>query len=393
MRCRSQFILAIAISICFPVAAFAQLYQTPAEQVLLMDADTGTILFSKNADKKAPPASIAKLMTVNIVFAELKAARLKLDDKFFVSENAWRTGGAVSGVSSMFAKLGSDIPLEDLLKGIIVQSANDACIVIAEGLAGSEAAFANLMNNRARKLEMTSSNFVNSTGLPATGQAITMTDMVKLGRNLIDAFPEYFSLFSVPEFEWNKVNHRNDNPLLRMDIGVDGFDTGYSEEAGYSILVTAQRNGQRLIAALGGMGSKRQRIEESRKILDWGFRAFERLKLFGKDEEIVRLPVYGGTTPEVGAVTNGETDIFLPLANRESMKGRVVYEGPLMPPISRGDKLGKLQIWIGNDMSQEVDLYASESVEKGPIHRQAIDAAKELLFGWIRFSEEQGSKH
>ena len=387
MRYFMRFALAVALSVFLPLSALAQLYQTPAKQVLLVDADTGTVLFSKDADAKIPPASLAKLMTIDVIFAELAAGRLNLDDKFYVSENAWRTGGAVSGTSTMFANLGSDVPLDALLKGIIVQSANDGCIVVAEGLAGSEPEFAKLMNNRAKKIGMTGSNFVNSTGLPADGQTVTLSDMVKLSRNLINDYPQYYEYFAIPAFEWNKVNQRNRNPLLKMDIGVDGLKTGYTEASGYAIVTTAKRNGQRLIAALSGMESKRQRIEESRKLLDWGFRAFERLSLFGANEEITRLSVYGGEVPDISVVTKGPTDIYLPLANRDNLKGRVTYNGPLVPPINQGEKIATLQIWIGDEKSQEVDLYAGESVEKGPIHRQAIDAAKELLFGWIRFND------
>jgi D-alanyl-D-alanine carboxypeptidase (penicillin-binding protein 5/6) len=363
--------------------ANAQLYQTKAKQALLLDADTGTILFAKEADAKIPPASLAKIMTMEVVFNQLKNGNLSLDDNFFVSENAWRKGGTSSGGSTMFAKLNSEIPLGDLIRGVIIQSANDGSIVIAEGLGGSEAAFSNLMNERARAIGLSNSNFVNSTGLPAEGQFVSIRDLAKLSRHVISEYPVFYKFYSEPEFEWNKINQRNRNPLLRMKIGADGMKTGYTEASGYAIVGSAVRDGQRLIAVLSGMESKKQRAEEARKILDWGFRAFEKINLFAEGEVLGQASVYGGQKSGVDVVGKGPVEIYLPIGNRDKLRARIVYKGPIMPPVEEGAQVATLKVWIGDELSQEIDLYAGETVEKGGLQRQAVDALKELLFGWL----------
>ena len=361
----------------------AQTYSTQAKQALLLDSDTGTILFAKNIEVKIPPASLAKLMTMEVVFSALKAGGLKLTDTFFVSENAWRKGGTNSGGSTMFAKLNSDIALEDLIRGVIVQSGNDACIIIAEGMAGSEEAFAGLMNEHARKLGLSDTVFRNSTGLPDPQQHVSIRDLAKLARHVISEYPEYYRYYGETEFTWNKIKQRNRNPLLAMNIGADGMKTGYTEASGYAIVGSAIRDGQRLITVMSGMKSKRQRSEESRKILDWGFRAFEKINLFEDGEVIGLASVYGGETSGVGVVSNGPLSIYLPIGNRDRLKARISYEGPLMPPVEKGQKIATLKVWVGDTLSQETPLYANETVEKGGLQRQATDAIKELLFGWM----------
>jgi len=376
-------ILSVITMLVFSSIAFAQVYQTKAKQAILLDADTGTILFAKEADTRIPPASLAKIMTMEVVFNQLKIGKLRLDENFFVSENAWRKGGATSGGSTMFAKLNSEIPLQDLIKGVIIQSANDGSIVIAEGLAGSESAFANLMNERARAIGLNNSNFTNSTGLPDDAQYVSLRDLSKLARHVISQYPEYYRYYSEPSFEWNNINQRNRNPLLPMNIGADGMKTGFTEASGYAIVGSAVRDGRRLITVLSGMESKKQRAEEARKILDWGFRAFEKVRLFEADEVLGEANVYGGRKPGVEVVGNGPVEIYLPIGNRDRLRARIVYTGPLMPPVEEGAKIATLKVWIGDELSQEIDLYAGESVEKGGLQRQAVDALKELLFGWL----------
>lgn len=376
--------IACAISVFLNIGlANAQLYQTKAKQALLLDAETGTVLFSKEADAQIPPASLAKIMTVEVIFNQLKTGRLNLDDKFFVSENAWRKGGASSGGSTMFAKLNSEISLESLLKGIMIQSANDGSIIVAEGLSGTEDIFATIMNERARSIGLINSNFVNATGLPQEGQYVSIRDLAKLASYVIKEYPDLYKFYQEPAFEWNKINQRNRNPLLKMDIGADGMKTGFTEASGYAIVGSAIRNDQRLIAVLSGMESKKQRAEEARKILDWGFRAFEKFSLFDENEVLGQANVYGGKSANVDLVGKGDVKIYLPIANRDKLKARIVYNGPLMPPVEKGDKVAKLQISLGGDLSQEIDLYAAETIEKGGIQRQSIDALKELLFGWL----------
>ncbi|MEC9342738.1 MAG: D-alanyl-D-alanine carboxypeptidase family protein, partial [Pseudomonadota bacterium] len=227
------------------MAQQGQIYATSAEEALLIDADTGTVLFAKNENKPFPPASLAKLMTMEVVFHALKRGQLKLTDKFHISENAWRRGGATSGGSTMFAELDSEVPLEDLIRGVVVQSANDACIAIAESMAGSEIAFAGLMNQRARELGLTDSHFTNSTGLPDPLQHVTTLDLARLATHMIREYPQYFAYYSETEFTWNGIRQSNRNPLLKMGIGADGMKTGYTEESGYAIVGTVRRNNQR----------------------------------------------------------------------------------------------------------------------------------------------------
>ena len=360
--------------------ANAQLYSTKAKQALLIDADTNTILFAKNHETKIPPASLAKLMTMEVVFSGLKNGSLTLEDKFFVSENAWRKGGSNSGGSTMFAKLNSEITLENLIRGVIVQSGNDACIVIAEGLAGSESAFAGLMNEHAKKLGLTNSNFRNSTGLPDPDQYVSLRDLGVLARHMINTYPEYYKYYSEPAFTWNKIKQRNRNPLLRMDIGADGMKTGYTEASGYAIVGSTRREGKRLIAVLSGMTSKRQRAEEARKIMDWGYRAFEKVDLYAAGEIIGEADVYGGER-DVPVVGKGAVSIYMPIGNRDKMTARISYKGPLIPPIEKGAKVAVLKVWIGGTLSQETPLYAAQSVESGTLTQRATDAVKELLLG------------
>ena len=241
--------------------AQAQLFETRAGQAFMIDAETGTVLFSKDADKPIPPASLAKLMTMEVVFHALKTGRLTMDDTFLVSENAWRKGGAASGGSTMFAALKSSIRLEDLIQGVIVQSANDGCIIIAEGMAGSEENFATLMTERARQIGLTKSVFKNATGLPADGQVVTVRELAMLALHLWREYPEYYRFYSEPRFTWNKITQRNRNPLLAMDIGADGMKTGYTEESGYGIVGSVARDGRRVFATLSGMSNERERAE------------------------------------------------------------------------------------------------------------------------------------
>ncbi len=378
---------AILVTAVFMLSALqqaqAQIYSTPAEAALLMDAETGTVLFSKNPDTRIPPASLAKIMTMEVVFDQLKRGKLKLDDRFFVSENAWRNGGASSGGSTMFAKLNSEIRLEDLIRGVVIQSANDGSIIIAEGLAGSEQAFANLMNQRARQIGLDASNFTNSTGLPDPEQYVTIRDLAKLARYIIREYPNYYRYYREKDFEWNNIRQRNRNPLLASNIGADGMKTGYTEESGYGIVGTAKREGRRLVAVLSGMTSKSQRAEEARKILDWGFRAFEKITLFEEGEILGQASVYGGEKPGVYVVGEGPVSIYLPIGYRDKMKARIVYTGPLMPPVAKGSQIASLKVWIDDELSQETKLYAAEDVNKGGLQRQAVDALKELLFGWL----------
>jgi serine-type D-Ala-D-Ala carboxypeptidase (penicillin-binding protein 5/6) len=378
---------ALAALVVVPMSsgpARAQLFETRATQAFMIDAETGTILFSKDPDTLIPPASLAKLMTMEVVFHAIKAGRLSLDDTFQVSENAWRKGGAASGGSTMFAKLKSVIRLEDLIKGVVVQSANDGCIIIAEGMAGSEENFAGLMTERAREIGLKQSVFKNSNGLPAEGQAVTVRELVQLATHIWREYPEFYKYYSLPDFTWNKITQRNRNPLLTMNIGADGMKTGFTEESGYGILGSVSRDGKRLFAAMSGMASERERAEEARKLLEWGIRAFQKSELFAENEVVGEAQVYGGAKSGVSLKAKGPVAIFVPITNKDRLVARIVYEGPLVAPVAEGAPVGTLRVWIGDTLSQETPLFAAESVGVGSLHQRAWDAVGELLVGWLR---------
>ena len=363
--------------------ARAQLFETRAGEAVLMDGETGTILFAKNPDKLVPPASLAKLMTLEVVFHAIKTGHLHLDDTFQVSENAWRNGGAMSGGSTMFAKIHSTISLENLIQGIIVQSANDACITIAEGMAGSESNFARLMTQRARQIGLDKSVFDNSTGLPDPKSKVTMRELVDLARHLHDAYPDLYHYFSEDSFTWNKIRQRNRNPLIAMDIGVDGLKTGFTDESGYAIVASMAEGGRRLYVAMSGMKSERERAEESRKLLDWGMRSFERRALFAEGAVVGDASVYGGATASLPLKAKGPIDIFVPVANPEKLSARIVYHWPVVAPVAAGTPVGQLKVYLGDTLSQETPLFAADDVERGPLYKRAMDALEELMLSWL----------
>ena len=377
-------LLCLAILLAAVPAARAQLFETRAKEAIMIDAETGTILFSKNADRLVPPASLAKLMTMEVVFHAIKSGRLTLDDTFVVSENAWRNGGAKSGGSTMFAELGSSIRLEDLIKGVIVQSANDGCIVIAEGMAGSEANFARQMTERAREIGLPNSVFKNPDGLPAEGQLVTVRELVTLARHIWRDYPDFYTYFGLPEFTWNGIRQRNRNPLLSMNIGADGMKTGFTDKSGYAIVGSVEREGRRLFVAMSGMASENERSEEARKMLDWGIRAFQKVALFKDGETVGEAKVFGGARSTVPLVAKGPVNILVPITSRDKMAARIVYTGPVPAPVEQGAPVGALKVSIGDMLSQETPLFAAEAVERGSLTQRAVGAVEELLVGWLR---------
>jgi D-alanyl-D-alanine carboxypeptidase (penicillin-binding protein 5/6) len=370
------------LATCFAGPAVAQVFETRAEHAILVDVETDTVLFQREADARMPPASMAKLMTIAVVFDALKTGKLSLDDEFQVSENAWRTGGASSGGSTMFAKLGSSIKVDDLIHGIIIQSANDGCIVMAEGMAGTEATFAEMMNAEARKLGLTGSHFRNATGLPDPDQYVTARDLARLAKHIIVDFAEYYPIYSQTEFIWNNIRQRNRNPLLEMNIGADGLKTGFTEESGYGLVGSAVRDAQRLILVINGTKSEKERAEEARKLMDWGFRAFERVNFFADGEVIGEANVFGGDRSGVGLVSKGSIDVLLPRGNRDQVRGRVVYQGPVPAPIEAGREIGKLELTVNDQLLREAKVYAATDVGVGSTRQRAVDGLQELLLGW-----------
>lgn len=391
-----SFILPFAVTaaiapVCFFDQASANTFNTKAKQAILMDSKSGAILFQKDADTLIPPASMSKLMTLAVIFADLKAGKINLDDEFTVSEHAWRTGGAPSGTSAMFAPLNKKVSLEDLLKGIIVQSGNDACIVIAEGMSGSEAAFAKRMNEEARKLGLKKSIFGNPTGLPHPDQRMTAREIAKLSRYLIRTFPEYYKWFADRKFPYQPKGRRRPyaffsrNPLLSAGIGVDGLKTGYTKESGYGIAASAVQDGRRLIAVVSGLTSKRERRAEGRRILTWGFQNFTKHKLFDEGAVIGSARVLGGETFYVPLKGEGEVYVVLPRFDKEKPKlyAEVVYKGPLKPPIKQGDEVAYLRVTSSTNAVNEIPLYAADDVAEGGVMRRGLDTLAVLALRWV----------
>ena len=360
----------------------AQGFESRAAHAFLMDAESQTVLYAKEADTRMPPASMAKLMTSAVVFDAVKSGKLGLDDEFVVSERAWREGGANSGGSTMFAKVGSSIKVSDLIRGIIVQSGNDACMTLAEGMAGTEATFADMMNAEARKIGLTGSHFTNATGLPDPDQYVTAHDLARLADYIIRQFPDFYEIYSETEFTWNKIRQHNRNPLLDMNIGADGLKTGFTEDSGYGLVASALRDGQRLILVINGTKSEKERAEESRKLLDWGFRAFERVTLFPSGATIAEAKVFGGASGTVAVVGKGPVDLLLPRGARDQIEAKVVYRGPVPAPVTAGQPVGTLRVTIGSDISREAPVFAKDDVAVGTIRQRAVDGLKELLLGW-----------
>ncbi len=361
----------------------AQVFDTTAPFAILMDASSGTVLFEKNADELMAPASMAKLGLVDYVFTAITEGRLSLTDEFVISENAWRRGGAASGGSTMFAVLDSRVALSDLLRGVIVQSGNDASIAIAEGIAGSEIAFSDLLNDHVRELGLTRSTWRNSTGLPDPDQRVTARDLAILARHIVRNFPDLYKIFAEPDFTWNNILQRNRNPLLNAGIGADGLKTGYTEESGYGLTASAVSNDQRLIVAVNGLKTPRERAGEARKLLEWGFRSFRQITLFEEGEIVAEASVFGGDKGRIALRADGPLHVLVARTNRDPLKARAVYQGPIEAPIDAGKRVGVLKVWQGDRLIQETPLFTAETIGEGKLHQRAIDALQELLLGWL----------
>ena len=364
-------------------------FQTSAPFAILIEADSGAVLFEKNADQLMYPSSMAKLMTAEYVFHEIAEGRLSLSDEVTISENAWRRGGAPSGGSTMYAAVHSRVKVEDLIKGMVIQSGNDACIALAEAIAGSEPAFATLLTKRARELGLTKSTFANSTGLPDPDGQVTARELAKLAAHIIHTYPQFYPLYREREFTWNKIRQSNRNPLLAMGIGADGLKTGYTKEAGYGLVGSAVQNDLRLIVVVNGLKTAKERADEARKLLEWGFRAFESRLLFAEGETIGEAKLYSGEKGYVPLVAKGPVRLLLPRGSSEKIVARIVYTGPVMAPVEQGAQIATLKVWRGDHLTLEVPLQAAESVAKGTITQRAFDAATELVIGLFRAAAQR----
>lgn len=350
-------ILFAIVLLCAGSQAFA--IETTAKHAYLVDADTGAVLFEKDAEVQMPPSSMSKLMTSYIVFERLKEGRLKLDDTLPVSEKAWRMQG-----SKMFVPLNESVRVEDLLHGVVVQSGNDACIVLAEGVSGTEAAFVEEMNKKAKELGMTGSHFVNSTGWPDDGHLMTAKDLAILANRIINDFPEYYPNYSVPEFTYNNIKQYNRNRLLGNDIGVDGLKTGHTEVAGYGITLSAKQGDRRLILVINGLESDNARVKEGDLLLRYGFREYQNKNVVSAGKVIAKANVWLGAQKQVGLAAAKDVKITLPAGSNAEVSYMLRYKGPLAAPIKKGDQVAELEVSWPEGMPQTVPLVATEDVEK-----------------------------
>jgi D-alanyl-D-alanine carboxypeptidase (penicillin-binding protein 5/6) len=360
-------------------------FETKAKHAILMNADANLVLYEKDADELVPPASMSTLMTLAVVFRELKAGHIKLEDQFKVSEHAWRTGGAPSGSSAMFAPLNSMVSVSDLIQGVTVQSGNDAAIILAEGIGGTEEAFAQRMNDYAKEIGLTKSHFVNSTGLPAEGHVMTARELAMLARFLVYTYPEYYHFFGQRDFTFNKHTFNNRNPLIfAPDLGVDGLKTGYIEEAGYGLVASAKRGEQRLILVVNGLNTKQEREGEPRRLIEWGFKSFRPFRLFDEGQKVSDALVWGGTQHYVPLVGDGNINIILPATASGKVSASIVYQGPIKAPIRKGDRVAVLRITSSeSSATNEIPLYAADDVGASNFLMRGLDSLGCLAFCWL----------
>src|SRR5450432_1272815 len=361
-----------------------------APTAILIEASSGSVLFEKNADELRAPSSMMKLMTAEVVFHAVQQGDVKLTDEYRISENAWRKGGAPAGGSTMFANLNSKVSVNDLLHGAIIQSGNDACIALAEGMAGNERIFAaDFMTKRARELGLTNSTFGNSNGLPDPGNKMTVRELAKLARYVIQTYPEFYKLFGEREFTWNKIRQQNRNPLLLSLEGADGLKTGYTKDGGYGMVGSAVQNGLRLIVVVNGLDDPDDRASEAKKMLEWGYRNFEARTLFAAEQPVGYAKVFGGESRSVKLASPEPIKVMVQKNGTDKLIARVVYNGPVRAPIAAGQPVGVVRVWRGTNIAMEAPVFAAEAVDKGSTIRRAIDGASELVIGMFRAGAEK----
>ncbi|WP_229185215.1 D-alanyl-D-alanine carboxypeptidase family protein [Bradyrhizobium oropedii] len=361
-----------------------------APTAILVEASSGSVLFEKNADELRAPSSMMKLMTAEVVFDAIKKGDIKLTDEYRISENAWRRGGAPSGTSTMFAAINSKVSVDDLLHGAIIPSGNDACIALAEGIAGNEHTFAtDFMTKRARELGMTKSTFGNSNGLPDPTNKMTVRELAVLARHIILAYPDRYKLFGEKEFTWNKIRQQNRNPLLNALPGADGLKTGYTKEGGYGMVGSAVQNDTRLIVVVNGLEDSEDRATEAKKMLEWGFRSFETRILIAANQPVGYARVFGGESRSVKLVSPDPIKVMVSKNGNDKLLARVIYSGPVKAPISAGQQIGVVRVWRGANVAMEAPVFAADAVGTGSTMRRALDGAQELVIGMFRAGVEK----
>ncbi len=355
--------------------------QLAAKSYVLMDGASGNILVENNADQRLPPASLTKLMTAYIATLEIRNGKIGEQDKVTISEHAWRTGGAASGGSTMFLPVNSQATVDELLHGVIIQSGNDASIAIAEHIAGSEDAFADMMNATAERLGMKNSHFMNATGLPHPDHYSSAHDMAILARAIINEDAEHYAIYSQKEFLWNNIKQPNRNLLLWRDRTVDGLKTGHTNEAGFCLVASAVRDGARMITSVFGTDSESARAAETQKLLTYGFRFFETRTFYQKGAELAQAPVWKGQANQVKAGLAQDLTLTLPKGQLEKLQASMTLNQQITAPIAQGDVIGKVEVKMGDQVVHSADLVALEAVEEGGFFRQLWDSIRLFFYG------------
>ncbi len=375
---RLRFLPSLAVAaILALIPAAGQAIETAAKQALIVDHQTGSVLLEKSADDPVHPASMTKLMTLYLLFEQLKQGKLSLDDTFTVSESAWARGQNVE--SNMFVALGSSVRIEDLVRGIAIQSGNDACKVVAEGIAGNEAAFAEQMNKKGAELGLADSHFVDSDGMDDTSQVMTARDIVKLSERVYADFPEYYHYFAEKEFTYNDIVQQNRNLLLNKDLGVDGLKTGHLSASGFGVAISAEQGGRRIFMVVHGLDSMRQRAEETARLVEWAFQSFRNVKLASAGEVLAEAPVWYGDSDAVPLTVAKDLVATLPRGNQLEIQAKAAFEGPIQAPIAAGQQLGKLTV-TSSGGTTEVPLVAGAAVERVGFFGHIFATLKYLVF-------------
>jgi D-alanyl-D-alanine carboxypeptidase (penicillin-binding protein 5/6) len=359
--------------------AFAQSVplETVAKQAYIIDAETGQVLFDKNGDEKMPTSSMSKTMTMYVVFDALKSGKLTLDQELPVSENAWRMQG-----SKMFVPLGQMVKVEDLIRGVIIQSGNDATIVLAEGLAGSEGEFAVALNKKAKELGMLNSNFANASGWPDPNHYSTCHDLATLGLALIHDFPEQYKYYSEIEFTYNNIKQGNRNPLLYKNIGADGIKTGHAEEAGYGLMGSAVRGGRRVVMVLNGMASMDERAQESTRLMEWALSNFTNTSILTKGMQVATAPVVMGVERTVPLIVEKDLKVTMPrMAGTSGIKVQAVFKGPIEAPVKKGQEIGVVRVEMPNMKPIEIPAYAAKDIPRLGFFPSMLEKLERLVFG------------
>ena len=368
-------------SLVLMASANAWAIDTKAKNMILVDFETGEYMYQKDITQPIPPASMSKLMTVYMIFDKLRDGSLSLEDTFKVSENAWRKGGAASGGSTMFLAIGDEVTVDQLLKGIIIQSGNDACIVAAENIAGDEDSFVEKMNEKAKELGMNNSNFANVTGLPHPDHRMSVEDLAILARKIIEEFPQFYHLFSQKEFVYNNIRQGNRNPLLYSMPYADGLKTGHTDEAGFCLTASAKKGNRRIIGVMTGLKSNKERSDEADKMMSWAFREYDNYKLKNKGDKIADVPVWYGVDKTVPMVLSQDVVKTMKKSYRNDVKMTAVYDKPIKAPVNMGQQIGMLKIEVPEAEPYTVPLVAGQTINKVGLWGKMRANIKYLLMG------------